>query len=107
MSNVIDFLEKMGKDALLRHASQDELALALEQAQIETSLGAAIIAKSTSELYALLHQGPLFCIQTTPSKEDEEKEEGEEEGDEDDEPKAPAKKSSRKSLPSRLIGEPA
>jgi hypothetical protein len=105
MTSVIDFLEKMGKDAQLRHASQDELVLALEEAQIEASLGAAIIAKSTSELYALLHQGPLFCVQSAPGKEEEEEEEGE--GDEDAEPKAPAKKSSRKSLPSHLVVDPA
>lgn len=104
MSSVIDFLEKMGKDAQLRHASQDEVALALEEAHIEASLGAAIIAKSTSELYALLHQGPLFCVQSAPGKEEEEEEE---ESDEEAEPKAPAKKSSRKTSPSRPVVDPA
>ncbi len=104
MSSVIDFLEKMGKDAQLRYASQNELALALEEARIEASLGAAIIAKSTSELYALLHQGPLFCVQSAPGKEEEDEEE---EGEEDDETLAPAKESSRNSLSSRLVVDPA
>jgi len=102
MSSVIDFLEKMGKDAQLRYASQDELTLALTETQIESELGAAIIAKSTSELYALLHQGPLFCVQTTPGKEEEEEEEGDEEGEDELSPK----NSSRKlSSPERLASE--
>ncbi len=107
MSSVIDFLERMGKDAQLRYASQDELTLALTETQIESELGAAIIAKSTSELYALLHQGPMFCIQTTPGKEDEE-EEGEGEGEDEDDEAVPQKSSSRKaSPPEHLIDTPA
>ncbi|MFC4528983.1 hypothetical protein ISN76_18245 [Dyella halodurans] len=75
MSGVIDFLERMGRDAQLRQASEDDLAVALLEAQIEASLGAAIIAKSTSELYALLHQGPMFHVQMDPGKEEEDEEE--------------------------------
>jgi hypothetical protein len=81
MSSVIEFLEKMGKDAELRFASPEEIAQAVTDAQIESSLGAAIIAKSTSELYALLQQRPMFHIQADPGKEDEEEED---EDDEDD-----------------------
>ena len=96
MSSVIDFLEKMGCDAQLRHASPDDIAQALTETQIESALGAAIIARSTSELYALMRQGPLFCIQTTPGKEDEK----EDEGEEDEEPAAPPKKKGlQKALP--------
>lgn len=80
MSSVIEFLEKMGKDAELRFASAEDIAQAVMGAQIEASLGAAIIAKSTSELYALLDQQPMFHIQADPGKEEEEEDE-EEEGD--------------------------
>ncbi|WP_445144861.1 hypothetical protein [Dyella sp. Tek66A03] len=85
MLSVIDFLEKMGKDAQLRHASQDDIAQALADADIESALGAAIIARSTSELYALLGQGPMFHVQMDPGKEDEEEDE-DEEGDEGEKP---------------------
>jgi hypothetical protein len=95
MSSIIDFLEKMGGDAQLRHASPDDIAQALAETQIDSALGAAIIARSTSQLYALMRQGPLFCIQTTPGKEDEK----EEEGEEDEEPAAPPKKKSVRTAP--------
>lgn len=94
MSSVIDFLEKMGRDAQLRHASADDIAQALAQTQVDSALGAAIIARSTSDLYALMQQGPLFCIQTTPGKDDEKKKEDEE----DEEPAVPPKKSIQHAL---------
>ncbi|WP_266180506.1 hypothetical protein [Dyella humicola] len=96
MSSVIDFLEKMGKDAMLRHASQDDLAQAVAETEIDSAVGAAIIAKSTAELYALLQQGPMFCIQSTPGKEDEEEEE---EGDEEAPENRQPTKTSRKASP--------
>lgn len=105
MSSVIDFLEKMGQDAQLRHASPEDIAQALAEANVDAAIGAAIIAKSTSELYALLHQGPLFCIQTAPDKPGKEKKKEEEgEGKEDKEQApSPKKKSSRKSLPAQQL----
>jgi CO dehydrogenase/acetyl-CoA synthase beta subunit len=86
----------MGKDAQLRHASQDDLAQAVAESEIDSTVGAAIIAKSTSELYALLQQGPMFCIQSTPGKEDEEEEE---EGDEEEPENSQPKQTSRKASP--------
>lgn len=91
MSRVIEFLERMGMDATLRHASDDQVALALTEAQMDAAVGAAILARSTAQLYALLGQGPLFCIQTTPGKEKEK--EDEQEDDEDKEPAQPKKNS--------------
>jgi hypothetical protein len=91
MSSVIEFLERMGKEAELRFASPEEIAQAVADAQIESALGAAIIAKSTSELYALLHQGPMFHVQQNPGKEEEEEDEDDE--NEDEEPSQ--KKSAR------------
>jgi hypothetical protein len=87
MSNVIDFLERMGKDAQLRRASPDEVALALTEADVETPLCSAIVARDTPALQALLKQGVFFATQM-PSREDEESEpldEEEENQPEDDE----------------------
>ena len=80
MSSVIEFLERMGAHAPLRHASQDEIAVALQEAQIESTLGAAIIARSTADLYSLLDIRPMFRTQENPGREDED-EEGEDEGE--------------------------
>lgn len=66
MSSVIEFLEQMGADAQLRHASQEDIAHALTESQIDSEVGAAIIAKSTADLYALLKLRPMFHIQNFP-----------------------------------------
>jgi CO dehydrogenase/acetyl-CoA synthase beta subunit len=84
MSTVIEFLEKMGADAHLRQATSDDIAVALAEAKVEASASEAILARNVEELYALLKQAPMFCVQTVPHKEDEEEEE-EEEGDEEQE----------------------
>ena len=52
MSNVISFLESVGQDATLRHASQDELELALTTAQIEPALQKAILGKDQTQIEA-------------------------------------------------------
>lgn len=82
MSSVIEFLERMGADALLRHASHEDIAVALEESQVEADIGAAIIARSTSDLYALLDLRPMFHVQNNPGREEEEEEE---EGEDDEE----------------------
>ncbi|MDE2154427.1 MAG: hypothetical protein KGJ32_00815 [Xanthomonadaceae bacterium] len=70
MSNVVDLLERMGRDAQLRHASQGEVELALAEAQIDPELQAAIIAKNQRQLEALLGRGSLCCLML-PAKEGE------------------------------------
>jgi hypothetical protein len=79
MSSIIDFLERMGADAQLRHASKEDLAKALEESQVDAALGAAIIAHSTSadEIYGLLGLRPMFHTQEDPDRDDEDEEEGE------------------------------
>jgi len=97
MSSVVEFLERMGRDAQLRHASQDEVAQALEESQVDSTLGAAIIARSTSDLYGLLDLRPMFHVQNNPGREDEEEEEeGEEEGEEEKDALATSVVTSRK-----------
>jgi hypothetical protein len=73
MTDVIDFLERMGQDAQLRHASQDEVELALTSAEIAPELQAAILAKDQAQLETLLGQAPV-CIMYLPGEEEEDDE---------------------------------
>lgn len=82
MSNVIDFLERMGQDAQLRHASRNYLEATLAETQIDPELQAAILAKDQQQLEALLGQDNFCCVQC-PSREDED----------DDTEEAPSKES--------------
>jgi hypothetical protein len=84
MSNVIEFLEKLGQDAQLRGASQEELAEALAKAQVDAPFCSAILAKDASQLQDLLGLRPMFYVQM-PAEEEEEEDEGEEN---DEEPKS-------------------
>jgi len=74
MTGVIDFLERMGQDAQLRHASQDEVGLALAGTEIDPELRVAILARDEQGLQALLGQDP-FCCLISPAKPGEEQEE--------------------------------
>lgn len=76
MSDVIDFLERMGQDAQLRHASRDDVELAMADVQIEPALREAILAKNSAQLKAVLGEDPP-PIQTAeePKEEEEEAEE--------------------------------
>jgi hypothetical protein len=76
MSNVIDFLERMGQNGQLRHASQNEVEFALSHAQLNPDLQAAILAKDQSQLQILLGQGLLYCMLSPSEEDDEDAEEG-------------------------------
>ena len=78
MSDVIGFLEKMGRDAQLRYGSQDELEIALENSGIDPEVRMAILGKDKFRLDTLLGQGGLFGMMI-PAKEDEDESEGEDE----------------------------
>ena len=82
MSNVIDFLERMGQDAQLRHASRSEVELVLKDAQIDPELQAAILAKDRATLETLLGHVNVCCM-LAPAKEDEEEEESPSRDDEE------------------------
>jgi hypothetical protein len=90
MSNVIDFLEKWGQDAQLRHATGTDLERALLRAGIEPAERAAILGADRSTLESLLGaRSRVVCAIFAPEEEEveeededgEEKEDGEEEGD--------------------------
>jgi len=87
MSNVIDFLESLGQDAKLRHASRDEMERALLNAQIEPELRAAILDADQARLEALLGaQANVCCMIHAPEDDEDEPEDepGNDDGDEDD-----------------------
>jgi hypothetical protein len=88
MSNVINFLERVGQDAQLRHASEDELLLALASAQIDPALQAALIAKDQARLEVLLAANANVCCGLHPGKEDDD--DSEEEPSKEDEEIAPS-----------------
>jgi hypothetical protein len=73
MSNVIDFLEQVGRNAQLCYGSQAEVQVALENAGIAEAFQAAILAKDQARLEGLLGQVPL-CAVYMPGKEEEEDE---------------------------------
>jgi hypothetical protein len=103
MSDVIDFLERMGQDAQLRDASQEEVELALADAEIESSMRSAILGRDTTGVQALLGQVPMFII-VMPSEEPEEEEEEEEgEGEGDTKSPGPEKNERTDSQPSSSI----
>jgi hypothetical protein len=81
MSNVVDFLEKLGSEAQWRHASQEELELALAEADIAMPERSAILAKDASQLQVLMHQPAPFSVLVPPDEEEGEEDE-ENEGDE-------------------------
>ena len=85
MSNVIDFLQRIGEDAELRHAAPDMLAQALREAGIDPALKAAILGTDQRELEALLGAVPNVCCAIYKEDEEEEEESEEDDEDEDDE----------------------
>ncbi|MBT2116523.1 hypothetical protein KK141_13400 [Dyella sp. LX-66] len=81
MSDIIEFLERMGEDARLRDAPAAELELALAGARLEPAHQAVLLARDSAGLQALLGLGALMAVQL-PAEEEEEEQEDEGEGDE-------------------------
>jgi hypothetical protein len=94
MSDTLDLLEAIGKNAALRHASAEELAKVLTQAGAPETLIAAVLAGDSSLLSAELgHQAMLVNHDShTGGHEDEEKPDHRE-GDGEDEPSQPTQPS--------------
>jgi len=101
MSDTIELLEAIGRDASLRHASSEELTSALLQSQASEALTAAVASGDSSLLAGELGHKPMYLPQVIQSPGYEE-----DETDEDDvntpknppvpdDEKAPAKDSTR------------
>ena len=84
MSNVISFLESVGQDAELRHATKDELELALSKAQIDPALQAALLGRDQQELEARLGVTTNVCCGVFPGKEEDDETEEEPSKDDDE-----------------------
>ena len=84
MSNVIDFLERFGRDVELRDASAEAVDEAMRVAGIDPSVRLAIVGKDQSALERLLGADTNVCCMVNAPDEEEE-EEDEDEDDEDDE----------------------
>lgn len=88
MSDVIDFLERMGQDAKWSYASSEDIGMALTDAEIAPELHASIVGRDQEGLQLLLGITPI-CAMYLPGKEDEKEDEDTEEvppGEEDDKP---------------------
>lgn len=76
MSDVIDFLEKMGQDSALRHAPRAQLEGALADAGLSAQIRAALASRDTGALAALLGSGNVCCLINVPLQEQEESQPG-------------------------------
>jgi hypothetical protein len=79
MSDTIELLEAIGRDASLRHASADELARVLQQSQASDALTAAVVAGDSSLLAVELGnkinydpQASQTCIEEDETDQDDE-----------------------------------
>jgi hypothetical protein len=70
MSDVIDFLEKWGQDAQLRHATSTELTQALADAQIDPFARKALVGGDRRHLEFLVGAQPnVSCLINYPDEE--------------------------------------
>jgi hypothetical protein len=88
VSNVIDFLERLGRDAELRHASDEAVNEALREAGIDPAVRQAIVGKDQCELERLLGGDTTVCCLIHSPDDDEEEEDEEHEDEEDEDEKA-------------------
>lgn len=90
MSNVIDFLERLGQDSKLHSAVSEDIEAALRAAGIDPRLQASILDADRRALQELLGADGNVCCMIFKEDEEEEKEdeeekpEGEEEGEDDE-----------------------
>ena len=84
MTEIIDFLEKLGQDSQLRHAGCGEIRAALSAAQIDKVATAAILAGDERALAAhLAAPSEVCCLIFVPRREDEEPEKDDEAPEQD------------------------
>jgi hypothetical protein len=85
MGNVIDFLERLGQDAQLRYATGGEVDEALQQAQIDPAVRAAILADDRHQLEALLGAQPNVCCMVHVPDDEEDEDDDQDDSDDDTE----------------------
>jgi hypothetical protein len=85
MTDAIDFLEQLGRNARLRHAPTTELERVLAVSGFEPSLRSALLSDDAVRLGELLGAQPSVCCLIEKPDQEEDDEEEEEEDFEDDE----------------------
>ena len=85
MSNVIDFLQRLGQDARLRQAPRSELEQALAEAGIDPALREALFGGDERNLEGLLGANTNVCAMISPGKKEEDEEEDDDYEDDEDE----------------------
>jgi len=86
MTDAIDFLEQLGRNARLRHAPAAELEQVLAASGIAPELRSALLTDDMPRLGALLGAQPTICcliVKPDPAQPDEEEDEEEDEEDEE------------------------
>lgn len=89
MSDTIELLEAIGRDASLRHASSEELANVLQQSQASSALAAAVASGDSSLLSVELGHKPMYLPQVVQTPGHEEDETDQDEDDQSDTPSTP------------------
>jgi hypothetical protein len=84
VSNVIDFLQRLGQDADLRRAPRTALELALAETGIDPALREALLRADQRKLESLLGADTNVCAMSPGKKEDDEEEEDDEDFDDDE-----------------------
>ena len=85
MSNIVDFLERLGRDAQLRYAASAEVEEALLRAQIAPALRAALLAEDSRRLEALLGvKANVCCMVHVPDDDDDDDDDDDEDEEDDD-----------------------
>jgi hypothetical protein len=85
VSNVIDFLQRLGQDADLRHAPRTALEQALAEAGIDPALREALLGADQRKLESLLGADTNVCAMISPGKKEEEEEDEDDLEDDEDE----------------------
>lgn len=87
MTDTIELLEAIGRDASLRHATAEELQAILEQVDAPEVLTAAVASGDSVALAAALGYTRMQTTQITqhPCHEEEEDEDGDTDGEDEDE----------------------
>jgi hypothetical protein len=93
MSNVIDFIEKLGQDAQLRYATRTEVEQAMRGAQIDPEIRAAILCHDQPRLEALLGANTNVCCMIYSPREEGDDEQQTRKAKEDDKEKVASAKS--------------
>jgi hypothetical protein len=66
MSDIIDFLERLGQDSGLRHAPRAEIERALSAMQVSPEIRAALADRDQRLLETLLGAGNVCCLINVP-----------------------------------------